>query len=342
MAAMNIIHSNGKSTVRPKRISAEDKPFYSIIIVDDEYHVRNSTKMVLKKAGYERLYTASSASELEQLLEKTEPHLILMDLNLGKSPHDGLDLMKRIDEERLAVTDYIVISGERDHNLIGECMAYAIDFMEKTFSISSLLARVENALINREFRSMAITDSMTRVANKGTFLDQLQYHVALFDRSKHPLSLVMMDIDHFKSYNDTFGHLEGDSVIKEAANFYSSHLRATDLFARYGGEEFGIIMPETPFEGALSTFERLHRDFKQIIFNPKEGVKKGVTFSAGISTLDVDSYELLQSRINLRSSEGRIEMTNRMITSADQALYHVKERGRNGCCPDNYLVGNVV
>ena len=325
---MDIIHSKGKSTVRPKRIAQEQKPFYSIIIVDDDKSVQKSTHMVLRNAGYERLYTASSASELEQLLERTEPHLILMDLNLGKTPQEGIDLMRKIDDERLAVTDYIVVSGESDSNLIIECMAYAIDFIEKPFSVDCLLARVENALINREFRSMAITDSMTRVANKGTFLDQLQYHVALFDRSRHPLSLIMMDIDNFKLYNDTFGHLEGDYVIKKAANFYSSHLRATDLFARYGGEEFGIIMPETPFDGALATFERLHWNFKQVKFNPKEDVERMVTFSAGISTLDIDSYGVLCSQIDLRSPEGRIEMRNKMINSADQALYDVKKMGR--------------
>ena len=95
MAAMDIIHNNGKSTVRPKRIPPEDKPFYSII-VDDEPSVQRTTELVLKSAGYERLYTASSAPELEQLLEKTEPHLILMDLNLGKTPRDGLDLMRNL------------------------------------------------------------------------------------------------------------------------------------------------------------------------------------------------------------------------------------------------------
>ncbi|MBT3836623.1 GGDEF domain-containing protein [Candidatus Woesearchaeota archaeon] len=204
--------------------------------------------------------------------------------------------------------------------------------------MDSLLARVEMALINSEFRSMAITDSMTRVANKGTFIDQLQYHIALFDRSKHPLSLAMMDIDNFKAYNDNFGHLEGDYVIKKAADFYSKHLRATDLFARYGGEEFGIIMPETNFENALATFQRLHWAFKKVVFNPKEGVTRGITFSAGISTLDVDSYGKLTPKIDLGSSTEREEMANRMIVSADKGLYDVKKMGRNNCCPMNYLI----
>lgn len=147
----------------------------------------------------------------------------------------------------------------------------------------------------------------------------------------------MMDIDKFKDYNDSFGHLEGDYVIKKAANYFSSNLRATDLFARYGGEEFGIIMPQTPFEGALTTFQRLHWDFKKIIFNPKDGEERRVTFSAGIATLDQEKYESIVPKIDLKSSEGRITMANKMINSADKGLYDVKHMGRDNCCPNNYL-----
>ncbi len=267
-----------------------------------------------------------------------------MDLDLGSHNREGLDLIKYLDEERKTAADYLIVSGQNEEDLCIEGLNMgAIDFLEKPVNPRYLKARVQKALIDRDFRSMALTDSMTKIANKGTLLDQIMYNVAIIDRNKHqPFSLIMMDIDHFKEYNDTFGHLEGDYVLKKAANFFPSHLRPTDLVARYGGEEFAIIMPNTSFSGAYTTFQRVYWDFKEILFEPKKGQQRRITFSAGICTIHstnisqlfpIDTYE----DIKLTDKTTQQHISNIMIKTADKGLYKVKKSGRDNCYPRNCL-----
>ncbi len=327
---------NGRPVIRPTGI--ENKADYSIIVVDNERLARIPIVAALRSDGYEKVYEAESASELEKLLEQTDPALILMDLDLGKSPNDGLELMEKIDANGKVATNYIVISGygEKEY-MLKAFRQRAMDFLEKPVNLEVLKMRVEKALVDIEFRTMALTDSMTKIANKGTFRQYLEHEIASYPRNHRPLSLVIMDIDNFKKYNDTYGHLEGDYVLKKAANFFPVWLRPSDLVARYGGEEFVIVMPETHFDGAFTTFGRIYWKFKMEKFHPKEGIELEVTLSAGISTLDETTYDTILQGREPKDATVRKEAADAMIRCADSGLYEVKRHGKNNCYPNNCL-----
>lgn len=327
---------NGRPVIRPTGI--DNKADYSIIVVDNERLARIPIAVALRSDGYEKVYEAGSASELEKLLEQTDPALILMDLDLGKSPNDGLELMEKIDAEGKVATNYIVVSGHAEKEyMLRAFRQRAMDFLEKPVDLEVLKLRVEKALVDIEFRTMALTDSMTKIANKGTFRQYLEHEIASYPRSRRPLSLVVMDIDNFKKYNDAYGHLEGDYVLKKAANFFPVWLRPSDLVARYGGEEFVIVMPETPFEGAFTTFGRVYWKFKEQKFRPKEGIELEVTLSAGISTLDETTYGAILQGGEPKDAAIRREVADAMIRCADSGLYEVKRHGKNNCYPNNCL-----
>jgi diguanylate cyclase (GGDEF)-like protein len=338
---MDVLNRKNGLIARPTGI--ENKFAYSLIIVDDEPAVCKTIEAILREDGYERIYAASGKKELYQLLEHTDPSLILMDLNLGKSPREGLDLMEEIDSEGKIATNYIVISGNDDNTIMLEAFRKkAIDFLLKPIDPNFLKCRVEKALVDIEFRMQALTDSMTKIANKRTFLECTGLKMKEFHRYRRPTSLLVFDIDHFKRYNDTYGHLEGDYVLKKLANFFSISVRGTDLVGRFGGEEFVMLFPDTNFDAAHTAYKRLYLSFKQIAFRPTDNETEQITLSAGISTIDDQIYHsLFGEEVTNSNSELTPEtvgtLTNLMIRCADKGLYEIKGNGRNDCNPYNCL-----
>lgn len=337
--------ANGGLVVRPQGIG--DKSAYRIVVLDPNQIDSERITTSLQKEGYVRTYPASSIPELENILQKTDPQLILTELDLGSGDfHEGLELMHRIDEERKFAVNYMVITSCPNQDLVLDALRnHAIDFMQKPVECKYLTAKVEKALIDIEFRRMALTDPMTRLANKGTLYDYMHSQLAPLARAYHNrenrhLSLAIMDLDDFKMWNDTYGHLEGDYLLKEAANYFSRALRGTDLIARYGGEEFVMVMPETSFDKAFIGYHRLMEAFKQW---QREGntekFKKFVTFSAGISTLDLETYDKIYrgQGVDLSNPEAARALTNIMIQGADKGLYRAKRGGKNDCYRENCL-----
>jgi len=167
-------------------------------------------------------------------------------------------------------------------------------------------------LLREELRSRAETDPLTGVANRRRFHQALEMECLRFGRARSPLSLLMIDLDHFKSVNDRYGHPAGDVVLREAADRLMSSLRKTDLLARYGGEEFAILLPDTPYEGASVMAERICKAMAQQPFEV-EGQLIGVTVSVGVA-----------SHANDREVDPEI-----LLKKADLALYRAKATGRN-------------
>ncbi|WP_432696255.1 sensor domain-containing diguanylate cyclase [Marinobacterium sp. YM272] len=158
-----------------------------------------------------------------------------------------------------------------------------------------------------EVEQLSNTDTLTRIANRKKFEEQLQNEMSRADRYGHPLSISMFDIDHFKAINDTFGHETGDRVLKRLADFISANIRDIDFFARWGGEEFVLIFPDIGLEGAISCAEKLRQliDAQELEPGLKISCSFGVTaYKAG------DRFEDLFARI-------------------DNALYKAKNSGRN-------------
>ncbi len=160
---------------------------------------------------------------------------------------------------------------------------------------------------NARLEALATLDGLTGLKNRRIFQEQLVFQIALAKRTASPLSVLLIDVDHFKRINDTFGHLMGDRYLQAMATILQQHSRDVDIVARYGGEEFVIVLLNTNQIDAMSVAEKLRRTVET-----ESWPMTAITISIGVSTLSQDVHD-----------------ETRLLSSADQALYRSKERGRN-------------
>ncbi len=172
---------------------------------------------------------------------------------------------------------------------------------------------VQLAEANRKLEEMANLDGLTKIFNRRVFQNLITKEFYRSNRYGHPLSCIMIDLDHFKRINDTQGHLVGDQVLKEVASLLEANLRKSDTLARYGGEEFVVISPEADHEAAAFIAEKLRRSVEENVFDI-EGRSIRITISLGVATLSKDS---------------KLECEEELILHADRNLYQAKNRGRN-------------
>jgi diguanylate cyclase (GGDEF)-like protein len=173
--------------------------------------------------------------------------------------------------------------------------------------------RAEEELRQSEqrYREMSITDSLTKLYNSRHFFRQLAYEVEHANRYKIPLSLLLLDIDNFKRYNDTYGHPEGDNVLKALSAVIRKDLRSSDTAYRYGGEEFTVLFPDTEGGDALVVAERLRKEFEQLVLSPIKGSEVHMTVSIGVSQYIRD------------------EDASTFLKRVDEAMYTAKTQGKN-------------
>lgn len=208
------------------------------------------------------------------------------------------------------------------------------DFLMKEINLLHTIAGMTAIAMGSAVQSeLAVLDRLTKIYNHAYFESRLAQEVARSDRYKHPLSLLMIDIDHFKRINDTYGHQEGDAILKEVASIIKSNIRIVDLCARYGGEEFAIIMPETDLTGvpekdevknvvevggAIARAENLRKLIEKAEVISPEGLRVRLTISIGIGVK--------------RFPEGAGIGKDQLIREADKHLYRAKQEGRNRVC----------
>lgn len=292
----------------------------NILIVDDEVGVRDSMNEFIQMAGYNSTI-ASSAEDALKILKKDSKsiHVVITDIMLPGM--GGLELTKLI--KRDYNSDVIVMTGySGDYSYEEAINMGASDFVIKPVRLEELLLRLKRVLKERELtqervrmmeklQRLAITDGLTKLHNSRSFYSQLEVEVDRYNRYKHSLSLLLLDIDRFKNYNDTFGHLEGDKVLVRISQMIRSCLRKLDTAYRYGGEEFTVILPETSCEEALLVAERIRNTVQSEEFQPAKGKKLAITISIGV-TQYVEKEEL-----------------STFIQRADKAMYLSKQKGRN-------------
>ncbi len=166
--------------------------------------------------------------------------------------------------------------------------------------------------MHNEITSLAITDGLTGINNHRHFQERLSEEIEICKRYNRTLSLLILDVDNFKNFNDIYGHQVGDMVLKSIASITENQIRKTDFAARYGGEEFTVIMPETPFEGAKILSERLRARIEKTPFILPSGENALITVSIGFASIPDNALEKTE-----------------LIEMADKALYYAKEHGKN-------------
>lgn len=284
---------------------------YRILIIDDDPAVSAFYNLVLREHDM-ITYVVNNPLDFMQPLVDLRPDLILMDLYMPNCT--GLELAAVIRQQESYVGIPIVFLST-ETNVEKQLMALhdgqGDDFLTKAIKPDHLISVVKNrAERSRVLRGSMIRDSLTGLFNHTTTREYLHREV-LFARRRHtPVSFAMIDLDKFKSVNDTYGHPVGDRVLKSLARVLQQRLRKTDIIGRYGGEEFAVILPETNGVDAFKVLDTIREDFSKIR-QRTEVHEFRVTFSCGIA--DFPSY-----------------VDSMMITKvADESLYEAKRGGRN-------------
>ncbi|MGD9310443.1 MAG: diguanylate cyclase [Desulfosarcina sp.] len=289
-----------------------------ILIVDDDLAIRDAMHEFIEMSGYESS-VASSAEEALDVLSADTIEVVITDIMLPGM--DGLALTDKIKRSR--DIDVIVMTGySTDYSYEEAISKGASDFVFKPVRFEELLLRLKRVLkerrLNQErvqmldkLKKLSITDGLTGLYNSRYFYTQLKNEIERFNRYGHKLSLLLLDIDEFKVYNDSFGHLEGDKILVRLGRIIKSCLRKMDTAYRYGGEEFTIILPGTHGEEARTVAERLRVAVAAEDFTSGRHPEVEITISIGVTQYRQE------------------EKVSNFVQRADQAMYRSKQAGRN-------------
>ncbi|MBC2722423.1 diguanylate cyclase [Desulfosporosinus sp.] len=318
----------------------------AIVIVDDTTFSLEVIKAFLLSAGYVDIITVQSARELYQLLDgqsdrgKVDLDLILMDILMPEI--NGIEACRNLKmrEEFVDVPVIMVTATTDKDDLQLAFSAGAMDYIKKPLDKVELLARVHSALrlkhetarrkaresellevtrqlkaANERLQNLSFLDGLTGIANRRQFDQGFLQECRRAKREGSPISLIMLDIDFFKAFNDTYGHLKGDDCLITVASTLKKALRRPgDFIARYGGEEFAVVLPNTDDIGAGIIAEELRASIERLrIPHSNSQCADYVTVSLGIITRFPDQTARPED----------------MILAADRALYRSKHEGRN-------------
>lgn len=288
-----------------------------ILIVDDNLDNIRVLGTLLRQNNY-RVMIAQNGLQALKTLEQTPADLILLDIMMPRM--DGFETCKRIkahsDWQSIPV---IFVTAKVDEiDIVRGLEIGAIDYITKPFNILVLLARVKTHVQLHQYQkllqNLAFIDSLTQIPNRLQFEKVLanEWNRAL--RLGMKLAVLMIDIDHFKLLNDTYGHLTGDHVLKKvAATIEQTVKRAGDFVARYGGEEFVVILPHTDLQKALRVAERVRLSVESLKIANKNADLAQVTISLGVAAMIPDP------RLS----------PMQLVDKADQQLFLAKHNGRN-------------
>ncbi|WP_341530508.1 PleD family two-component system response regulator [Nostoc sp. UHCC 0302] len=302
-----------------------------VLIVDNEAFNRQELRFLLEQSGY-RVAEAKDGTEAINVFQQLHPELVLLDTILPDM--DGFECCSKllsIDENKhtpvLMITEF-----ENTESIENGFRAGATDYIIKPFYWPVLGFRVRRLIeesqlhqklvaANLELQRLVTIDFLTQLANRRRFEEYMDHEWRRMARLQQPVSLILLDVDFFKSYNDTYGHQSGDRALIEIAKVIQNVVqRPADLVARYGGEEFAVILPETDALGAAHVAQRICSAIRRLaIPHINSQVSSHVTLSAGLATLIPEPSSNFEE----------------MIAAADKGLYQAKAAGRDCFKPNN-------
>jgi diguanylate cyclase (GGDEF)-like protein len=300
-----------------------------ILIVEDDKVTRRLLEKKLTAEGYPVVSVDDGFKALEKLKE-TFFQIVISDWVMPGL--DGLSLCRAIRETEWDGYVFIIILTYKDSkdDIVSGLEAGADDYLTKPFHHAELIARINSGVriinlekslrnANEEIRVLSITDTLTGCFNRSYFNERFTLELTRARRYRHPLSLIICDIDHFKTVNDNYGHQAGDAILKEFAAIIMDSIRdKVDWMVRYGGEEFLIILPETDAEGTQILAERLREKITDKTFHTS-GHAISITASFGATCL-------------YPNSDLKYCTQETILEAADVLLYEAKESGRNHVC----------
>ena len=316
-----------------------------VLVVDDYEDSLKIVSMVLEKDKHD-IATATNSKEAIAKANSELPDVILLDIQIPEV--DGFDICRQLKANPTTANIPVIFltAGFKDRKSVLKGLDIAEDYMIKPFSSSELQARIKvmarlkhqmdeltrknielgelnqtleqknHELLSAQeaLKEIAITDSLTKLYNRRYFASRLEQEFMRILRNPEPIGIVVLDIDHFKQVNDTYGHLCGDSVLIQYADILKQNVRQHDIVARYGGEEFIIGLIGQTMEEAYTTGERIRMDVEKFIFT-HEDIELHITCSAGIA-----SYPEVT---------GENPSLEALLKEGDAALYQAKNQGRN-------------
>lgn len=290
----------------------------TILIVDNEKEVCNQVSKALKSAGYH----CEEVEDTQNALAMLRRHIfdiVLIDIGI-LTISNNFEFISYIKQYGSAII--LMTNQYEDYSYEKASYLGASDFVIKPIRDIDLLMRLRHVIAARhdskdrqailaQLERLALTDGMTGLYNNRHFYNQLNYETDRAIRYKHDLSILLIDVDNFKSYNDTYGHLEGDKILIRFGQILRGCLRANDIAFRYGGDEFIVLLPETPIESVHHVALRILTSFGYETFSPATDVNIAKTLSIGATVFDLQEDPL------------------NMVKRADQAMYLAKQNGRN-------------
>ncbi|MED5549337.1 MAG: diguanylate cyclase [Pseudomonadota bacterium] len=289
----------------------------SVLVCENSQVQLRILSEAVRDAGYE-VHTASNAEDALKLLNLMPIDIFLTGIEVGTT--SGLEacwLLKSNPETETVYTIVVTASGQ-EKRLEESLDAGADDFIRKPVNMTELRARLRAATrlvrMQKQFRHMAETDALTGAANRRAFMQYLDTLVDRARRQDAPLAAVMVDLDHFKRTNDTYGHAVGDKVLVQTVRQVQSCLRDCDMLGRLGGEEFAVVLPGATAASAVAAAERIREAIAAVDVRVDNGDRIPVTASLGVAVLEGDKM--------METAEG-------LLHAADEALYAAKAGGRN-------------
>jgi diguanylate cyclase (GGDEF)-like protein len=310
-----------------------------VLIADDEPSMRSMLSQLLQEEGYRVIEAENGDEALEKFKQYPSP-LVITDIRMPGL--NGVELLQEIKRIKPGTLVIIITSHASIDSVLTALRAGAYDYLTKPFEdISQIMSVVGRATeqidlttknvylidklkksnqelekLNKILKELSIRDGLTGLYNHRRFQEALALETERGRRYQRTFSLIFFDVDYFKKYNDSYGHLEGDRLLQTLAQLINHRMRKNDLLARYGGEEFVVLLPETPTPQALHLAENIRNIIAEYPFPGRESMPGGkVTVSIGVANFPDDGTDSVS-----------------LVNIADRKQYQAKHLGRNRVC----------